>query len=187
MHLWLKLLAIFSFISLIYISTEAQGKFTYFEETSISSKINGQIKHGFIFKTSSGNIYEVMDYVYLYEYLYFPNVLVLKKGDIYKLIIEGVKEQLICQKVNVSKSDGNNSTNGTGTDDVVESRIDGAFEGFDGDKIFKLTNGQIWQQTQYYYYYTYKYGPEVLIYKSKSGFVMKVEGVDRTVLVERLK
>lgn len=30
------------------------------------------------------------------------------------------------------------------SDDVIESRIDGTFEGWDGDTVFKLINGQIW-------------------------------------------
>ena len=29
---------------------------------------------------------------------------------------------------------------------VIESKIDGEFEGWEGDTIFKMMNGQIWQQ-----------------------------------------
>jgi len=32
---------------------------------------------------------------------------------------------------------------------AIESRVDGEFEGWDGETIFPLTNGQIWQQVQY--------------------------------------
>lgn len=35
--------------------------------------------------------------------------------------------------------------------DVIESRIEGEFEGWDGDTIFELENGQIWQQSSYAY------------------------------------
>ena len=38
---------------------------------------------------------------------------------------------------------------------AIESRIDGQFEGWDGDTLFQLSNGQIWQQTQYAYTYRY--------------------------------
>jgi len=43
--------------------------------------------------------------------------------------------------------------------DYIESQIDGDFEGWEGDTIIKLMNGQIWQQTEYYYYYTYSFMP----------------------------
>lgn len=70
---------------------------------------------------------------------------------------------------------------------VVESRIDGAFEGWDGETIFKLQNGQIWQQARYSYAYHYAYSPKVLIYKVAAGWKMKVEGVTKEIFVERLK
>ena len=73
------------------------------------------------------------------------------------------------------------------SDDVIESRIDGTFEGWDGDTVFKLINGQIWQQTQYSYTYHYAYRPEVLIYRSGSGYKMKVDGVNQEIGVKRIK
>src|SRR5262249_36593061 len=62
--------------------------------------------------------------------------------------------------------------------DVIESQIDGDFEGWEGETIVKLTNGQVWQQTDYYYEYTYDFMPEVLVYRSGFGYKMKVDGVD---------
>lgn len=72
-------------------------------------------------------------------------------------------------------------------DTVIESSIDGEFTGWDGDTIFKLQNGQIWQQSSFSYKYTYKYSPKVLIYKSGLGYKMKVDGVDGEISVKRLK
>jgi len=34
---------------------------------------------------------------------------------------------------------------------VTESRIEGECEGFDGDRVFELVNGQKWQQAIYKY------------------------------------
>ena len=68
----------------------------------------------------------------------------------------------------------------------IESKIDGEFEGWDGDTIFQLTNGQVWQQSSYNYHYHYAYRPDVLIYSTGSGYKMMVEGVDRTISVIRL-
>jgi len=73
------------------------------------------------------------------------------------------------------------------TPDVIESRIEGDFEGWEGETVFKLDNGQIWQQSSYAYTYHYAYRPEVLIYKTGGGYKMKMEGVDETIYVRRLK
>ena len=71
--------------------------------------------------------------------------------------------------------------------EVVKSEIDGEFHGWDGETIFKLTNGQIWQQAEYDYDYEYAYRPEVLIYKTAGGYKMKVEDVKDTIYVKRIK
>lgn len=70
---------------------------------------------------------------------------------------------------------------------VVESRIDGEFKGWDGETLFKLQNGQIWQQSSYAYTYHYAYSPGVLIYPSGGGYKMRVDGVDKVISVRRLK
>jgi len=75
----------------------------------------------------------------------------------------------------------------TSSSSVIESRIDGDFEGWEGETIFKLMNGQIWQQVDYSYYYHYAFMPRVTIYKSGSGYIMEVDGTDRKVRVQRIK
>lgn len=71
--------------------------------------------------------------------------------------------------------------------EVIQSTIDGTFEGWDGDTLFPLTNGQIWQQAEYNYHYHYAYRPKVTIHKISSGWKMKVEGVDKEIKVKRIK
>ncbi len=73
------------------------------------------------------------------------------------------------------------------TPDVIESEIDGEFHGWDGETVFKLANGQIWQQAEYDYDYEYAYRPQVLIYKTAGGYKMKVEDVEDTIYVRRIK
>jgi hypothetical protein len=73
------------------------------------------------------------------------------------------------------------------TPDVIESEIAGDFNGWDGETIFKLINGQIWQQAEYDYEYEYAFQPEVTIYKAGGGYKMKVEGMDDTIYVRRIK
>jgi hypothetical protein len=73
------------------------------------------------------------------------------------------------------------------TPDVIETQTDGEFNGWDGETIFKLANGQIWQQDSYAYTYHYAYRPKVLIYKSGATYRMKVDGVTDTISVKRIK
>jgi hypothetical protein len=70
---------------------------------------------------------------------------------------------------------------------AIESAIDGEVEGWDGETIFKLQNGQIWQQAEYDYTYFYDYSPDVTIYETSAGCRMKIEGEDETVVVKRIK
>lgn len=70
---------------------------------------------------------------------------------------------------------------------VIETQIEGEFQGWSGDTIFKLANGQIWQQSSYAYTYHYAYRPKILIYKAGAVYQMKVDGVDDAIQVKRLK
>jgi len=70
---------------------------------------------------------------------------------------------------------------------AVESAITGEVHGWDGETIFKLDNGQIWQQAEYDYTYFYEYHPDVTIYETSGGCRMKVEDEDETLIVKRIK
>lgn len=86
-----------------------------------------------------------------------------------------------------AKSDASSSPVAPSANAVIESKVDGEFNGWEGETIVKLVNGQIWQQTEYYYHYHYAYRPDVLIYPSAAGYKMKVQGVDRSVGVTQIK
>lgn len=73
------------------------------------------------------------------------------------------------------------------TSDVIESKIDGDFEGWEGDTVFKLTNGQVWMQESFSFTYHYAFMPNVLIYKTGNRYKMSVEGVSKTIYVQRIK
>ena len=70
---------------------------------------------------------------------------------------------------------------------VIETQIDGEFEGWDGETVVKLMNGQIWIQTEYHYEYLYAYMPGVLIYQSGGNWKMRVEGTSKAVGVRQLR
>lgn len=79
------------------------------------------------------------------------------------------------------------STTAPALPNIIESQIDGDFDGWEGETIVKLTNGEIWQQSEYYYTYHYAFMPKVLIFKSNYGFKMKVDDVEKPVGVTRLR
>ena len=74
-----------------------------------------------------------------------------------------------------------------GCSPAIESTISGDFKGWDGETIFKLDNGQIWEQAEYDYMYSYSYRPDVTIYETRAGCRMKVEDEEETILVKRIK
>ena len=76
------------------------GGWVLFEETSLSGSISGTVQQGRIFKTVSGNVYEVVGLTLQLVLELQPNVMVLKQGNLYKLIVEGFDEPLICRKLN---------------------------------------------------------------------------------------
>lgn len=55
--------------------------------------------------------------------------------------------------------------------------VDGAWEGWKGDTLVKLTDGTVWEQTEYHYEYRYSYRPEAHI----SNGHMQVAGMSRAV------
>lgn len=81
----------------------------------------------------------------------------------------------------------NLSTPDSSCSPAIESQIDGDFEGWSGDTLFKLTNGEIWEQAEYDYTYEYDLMPAVTIYPTDNGCKMKVDGMDETILVKRIK
>ncbi len=76
-------------------------------------------------------------------------------------------------------------TNFTGQ--VIETKIDGEFEGWEGETIFKMMNGSIWQQSSYAYTYHYAYMPDVIIYHKVGSYYMKVDGVDDEIQVRQIR
>jgi hypothetical protein len=61
---------------------------------------------------------------------------------------------------------------------AIETQIDGDFNGWDDEVIYKTENGEIWQQANYHYHYHYAYDPKVVIYSTGHGCHMKVEDDD---------
>lgn len=93
--------------------------------------------------------------------------------------------KLIVDTYQLGAQNGQAPSRGSGG--AIETQVDGDFNGWEGETVVKLMNGQIWQQSGYYYHYHYTFMPKVLIYSSGGGFKMKVDGVEKAVGVVRLK
>jgi hypothetical protein len=128
-----------------------------------------------IFKLASGSLWQVKyEYEYLYEY--YPNVVICPNEG--KLLIKGKK--LNVQSLSSSRSSGTSSSS------VIESQIDGDFNGWEGETVYKLMNGQVWQQASYTYSYSYSFMPKVLIYQDGGRYFMQVSD-KKAVQVIRLR
>jgi len=58
---------------------------------------------------------------------------------------------------------------------ALVSQIYGNFDGWDGDTIFELVNGQVWQQAEYKYQYFYLYQPDIVIYEKYGSYYASVD------------
>lgn len=152
-------------------------------ESSVVSPSPFMGNNGEIFKLADGSLWEVK-YAYEYLYEYSPSVVICPSNG--KLVIKG-------KTLNVEQAGGTRAAHPSDqakpvpSTGIIESQIDGEFSGWDGETIFKLTNGQIWQQSSYAYTYSYKYRPKVLIFQASSGFELQVEGIDRRIKVVRIR
>jgi len=70
---------------------------------------------------------------------------------------------------------------------VVSGTISGSFDGLAYGRVYVLTNGQVWQQSEYYTWYWYASYPSVLIFRDGATYRMRVDGIDRPVAVVRLQ
>lgn len=167
----MKQIILITFFLTTLSNLNAQSDWKFVEETYIKGSISGTISQGFIFKTSSRDYFVINERTRQRVRTRNPNVKIFQNGSDYKLIIDDFDEPLICRKLK----------------NVIETQISGEFKGWEGETIFKMMNGQIWQQSAYAYMYNYAYSPTVLIYEYKGSWIMRVEDVAETIEVKQLK
>jgi hypothetical protein len=59
---------------------------------------------------------------------------------------------------------------------IYDGKIDGEFNGFDDEILFKMRNGTYWIQAQYEYWYHYAYCPNATITKDNGKYILTVFG-----------
>lgn len=152
-------------------------------QSSIVSPTPFMGNNGEIFKLDDGSLWEVKyEYEYLYEYS--PQVIICPSKN--RLVIAGVNLNIQYVGSSNTTSPRSQPRSSTATN-IIESQIDGEFTGWDGETIFQLTNGQIWQQSDYTYMYRYRYRPRVMILPINGRFELQVEGIDKRVKVVRIR
>jgi hypothetical protein len=146
------------------------------KETMLDGTIN-KIEHGTLLKTTDGDVFEVSEFRIDIVILINPEVTVVTDGVNYKLIVDGVDGVVLCNRVRGE---------GIGVGVYFESKIDGNFDGFEFGKLYKLQNGQVWEQTSYKISVRYRFAPTVFVWQSGSQWKMRIDGDDRTVSVKQI-
>ncbi len=111
-----------------------------------------------LFKMQDGSLWVQARYHYWYHYAYSPEARVIRRSDGYHLEVAD-KSILVAEATS-----------------VADSRIDGDFNGWDGETVYSLMNGQVWQQSKYKYRYKYAHCPPALVYRASGGHKMRVAG-----------
>ena len=68
---------------------------------------------------------------------------------------------------------------------IIESRIDGRFEGWKTGRVYKLANGQIWKQAQSKSRSCTRTRPKAKIWRDGARNYLEVEGMKEMVRVRR--
>jgi hypothetical protein len=130
--------------------------------------------HGEIIKLADGSVWEIQfEYQYMYEY--YPNVIACPNKNL--LIVSDKKLSARA----IKNSSATNSSN------VIESYIESSFNGLNLGNIYKLSNGQIWEQTEAWIWIWIWSRPQVMIYNDGGITKMKVENIEHAVSVKRIK
>lgn len=151
-------------------------------ESSIVSPTPFMGNHGEVFRLADGSLWQI-EYEYEYLYEYYPSVVVCPSRG--KLVVRS-KTLTISQVAPGAVAPPQARRGLPAGSQFIESRIDGEFNGWEGETIFKLQNGQVWQQVRYAYRYVYKYSPKVMIFPVGGGYELQVEGMTERIQVRRL-
>lgn len=73
------------------------------------------------------------------------------------------------------------------TGEALESQISGESKGYKQGMLFKLTNGQIWEQTDGWFFFFFQVMPKVTIFQTNGFTKLKIEGMDQAVTVKRIR
>jgi len=145
-------------------------------ETTVQSPTPFMGNNGEIVKLADGTLWEVK-YAYEYLYEYHPSVIICPQRG--RLIVDN-------KSIDVQLLSGKPSAAGR-AQPVIESSIVSKFEGLNAGNIYRLANGQIWEQIEPWVWVWIWVNPKVIIFEAAGGYKMKVENIEHAVLVRQLK
>lgn len=145
-------------------------------ETTVQSPTPFMGNNGEIVKLADGSLWEVK-YAYEYLYEYYPAVIICPKSG--KLMVKS--KTIDVQAISSGSSAGKPGQT------VIESTIVSNFQGLNAGNIYRLANGQIWEQIEPWIWVWVWVSPSVIIYPASGGYKMKVENIEHPVLVRRIK
>jgi len=153
-------------------------------ESSVTSPTPFMGNDSEVFRLANGTIGEVVaEYEYMYEY--YPSVTICPTSSM--MIVDGKRLNIRILATAATAPGASTSTQTTTSQpSVIESKIDDEFEGYEMGNIYKLRNGQLWEQISARYRYRYKYAPDVIIVNRGGTYQMQVEGMEDWVRVMRL-
>ena len=150
--------------------------------------------NGEIVKLADGSLWEVK-YEYEYMYEYYPaavvcpsrGILVVKNKELTVVALAGSPVQGPApSNPSLSFPSGGRPSSELVASALIESRLEGEFEGYEAGNIYRLTNGQLWEQISARYRYRYWYRPEVTIVQRDGQYRMKIEPLDDWITVVQL-
>lgn len=153
-------------------STMDYSEITLKGQPIIKSKIDGDFE-GFddekLFPLYNGQYWIQKKYKCWYHYSYLANITIYELNNRHFLTVDGQNQFVEVELIR----------------DVIKATIVNDFNGWSGDTIFELDNGQIWKQSEYDYDYNYSYRPNAIIYSNGCDYKILVEG--KCVRVKRVK
>jgi len=117
------------------------GGWEVVETTQIDGWVK-KVRRGTIFKTVSGSLYEVAEPIFVSDMELRPKVTVVTDGQKCKLVIDGLEENPICEKL--GKGHITNYPDSPVITGQIISGSDGkTFKGFEYGNIYRLDNGLV--------------------------------------------
>lgn len=178
---WIRGLAIFGLgLASLLVSSVSHAEACY--GSTIKSPTPFMGNKGEVFTLEDGSVWKVIsEYAYLHES--YPGVTICPDSG--RLAIKA--RSLSVENVSGHRSRRPARPGSAGRRAVVKAHIEGEFNGWQGNTVFKLDNGQIWQQDSRAYGYAYKFQPAVIIFASGASYDMQVESVASQIRVRRIK
>ncbi|MES2005029.1 MAG: hypothetical protein V4450_10940 [Bacteroidota bacterium] len=156
-------------LMVLFANAQSTDNLKMVDSTNTFKLLTQPIERGTLIKTSNFHYYEINDKVIQKAgYPAQPEIIVYQDGKKYKMKIQGMDKLLLVNKVQ----------------EVIETKFEGDFKGWDGTSSFKMANGQTWKQdSPTSSIFSNLFRPAVMIYLTSEGYKMKIEGLNEDPII----